>query len=52
MKNSFSQLEMLMCLVVQVVNLGSILMLKFEREKEKELCGYLPLFGMSGFFLA
>ena len=26
---------MLMCLVVQVVNLGSILMLKFERERKR-----------------
>lgn len=42
-KKSFSQLEILMCLAVQVVNLGSILMLKFEREKERrvDICPYL-----------
>lgn len=36
-KNSFSQLETFMCLVVQVVSLGSILTLKSrERRQEKE----------------
>lgn len=40
MKNSFSQLEILMCLVVQVVNLGSILMLNFrEREGDRDRDG-------------